>query len=159
MAINNVPYSQLQIESYMDIKEALREDPAKSQLVSAQNWKIALAAFMKDMTLYQEAAKSSGFRPQRQGVEKTLDRVKNTLASHDNFKNKFGSLGLDDSTLREHISRLLTIDNFRRSRRGLSPVSSQWEDDLQNTSIVRWFDGGKDYEEIQPTAPTKANGI
>ena len=154
LSINNVPYSQLQIEGYLNVKEALRGDIEKSQVVAAENWAAALAAFMLDMTLYQEATKSSGFRPQKDGIQKSLTRIESSSSKSNSFNLKFKDLGLDESAIKEHLSRILTVENLKRSRQGLDKNKSanqDWEQELQKHSIVRWFDGGKNYESIRPT--------
>lgn len=158
LAVNNTPYSQLQIEGYTNVKEALRSDPSKSQVVSGSNWNIALAAFMLDMSIYQEAIKSSGFRPQKEGVDKTLQLVKTELLKNPPFQKRFQELGLDDAAIREHLARVLTIENIRRSRRSAESVKdSKWEEVIQKSAIIRWFDKGKVYEEITPLASTQAS--
>ncbi|MCX6119879.1 MAG: hypothetical protein NT027_20280, partial [Proteobacteria bacterium] len=63
IAINGIPYSQIQIESHLNTKEALRADPSNSELVSATNWPLAVKAFIDDTVIYQEAIKGSGNRP------------------------------------------------------------------------------------------------
>ncbi|MCX6124322.1 MAG: hypothetical protein NTV34_06175 [Proteobacteria bacterium] len=115
---------------------------------------MALAAFMLDMTLYQEATKSSGFRPQKDGIQKSLLRIENSVSKSASFKLKFNDLGLDEAAIKEHLSRILTVENLKRSRQGLDKNKSgnqDWEQELQKHSIIRWFDGGKNYESIQPT--------
>lgn len=153
LAVNNVPYSQLQIEGYLNVKETLREDLEKSSVVTAENWPIALAAFIKDMVIYQEATKSSGFRPQKDGVQKALERIHSTLPKSPAFQRRFKQLGLDNATIKEHLSRVLTVENLRRSRQGLDKNKERataWEDELEKVSIIRWFDKGRIYEDINP---------
>ena len=49
VAVNSIPYSQLQIERYIDVKESLRDNIASSQTVQQSNWALALDAFIRDM--------------------------------------------------------------------------------------------------------------
>jgi len=53
VAINNIPYSQNQIESYIDVKESLRDDASKSQTVNSSNWTEALDVFVTDTSIHQ----------------------------------------------------------------------------------------------------------
>lgn len=160
LTINGIPYSQLQIESYLDVKESLRDNPAKSQLVDADNWNIALASFIRDMTLYQEANRTSGFRASREIVAKASEKVQKVSDSHERFKTRFTELGFDSLTIRECVARILSIENLRRSRASMqsskagakSAPSSEWEDDLMKRALIRWFEHGKTYENLALTA-------
>lgn len=156
MSVNGIPYSQLQVEGYLNIKESLRDDPAKSQLVTADNWSIALSSFIKDMALYQEANRTSGFRANRELVTKASERVQQTLQSNPRFKTRFVELGIDAPLIREYIARILAIENLRRSRNGLltsktsqkNQNQTDWENDLVKRVVIRWFEHGKTYENI-----------
>lgn len=160
LTINGIPYSQLQIEGYLDVKESLRDDPGKSQLVDKDNWNVALASFMKDMTLYQEANRTSGFRPTRDVVTKATERVQKVSDANPRFKNRFNELGFDTPTIREYISRILSIENLRRSRNALRSNKEKdrdkpknvaipdWEDELMKRALIRWFEHGKTYENL-----------
>lgn len=155
LSINNIPFSQLQIEALMNVKETLRADPNQSQIVDQSNWALALSAFITDMTEYLEASKTSGYRPQRELVLKTTERVKLALQSSPKFKSRFAALGLDDAAIREQVTRILTIENLRRSRQGAigakdSQAPGVWQDELMRNTMIRWFDNGKTYEHIQP---------
>jgi hypothetical protein len=153
LAINNVPYTQLQIETYLNVKEALRGDLDKALPVVKSNWQEALAAFMLDLTLYQEGTKSSGFRPQREGVQKGYQKVLEALEKSEGYKLRFIQLGLTQSDIKEQLSRILTVENLKRSRAGTDKSKaavSDWAHELQKNAIIRWFDKGKEYEEIQP---------
>ncbi len=160
MSVNGIPYSQLQVEGYLNIKESLRDDPAKSQLVAADNWSIALSSFIKDMALYQEANRTSGFRASRDLVTKASERVQQTLQSNPRFKTRFVELGIDAPLIREYIARILAIENLRRSRNGLltsktnqkNQNQSDWENDLIKRVVIRWFEHGKTYETISLSA-------
>jgi hypothetical protein len=151
VSINNIPYTQLQVEGYVNVKETLRKDIENSLPVSQDNWQIALAAFILDMVVYQEANKSSGFRPQSEGVQKSLEIVKSSLAKSPTFSNRFQKLGIDDQLIKEHLSRILTLENLRRSRKSFSrekDSNNNWEEDLQKNSLVRWYDNGKIYKNL-----------
>lgn len=159
LTINGIPYSQLQIEGYLDVKESLRDDPTKSQLVASDNWNVALSSFIKDMTLYQEANRTSGFRPNLEVVSKATERSLQAVQSTERFKARFQELGIDSSLIREYVGRILAIENLRRSRNGLlksktkaadrnSNSAIDWEDELLKRTLIRWFEHGKTYESI-----------
>ena len=156
LTINGIPYSQLQIEGYLDVKESLRDNPGKSQLVSADNWNVALASFIKDMTLYQEANRTSGFRASRELVAKATEKVQKVIETNDRFKKRFDELGFETLTIREYIAHILSIENLRRSRAsmqnakggGKTAPSTDWEDELMKRALIRWFEHGKTYENL-----------
>src|SRR5262249_49257654 len=53
--INNIPYTQRQVETYLFVKEALRKnEPGQGiSLVNSSNWQMALDAFSEDMLIQQ----------------------------------------------------------------------------------------------------------
>ena len=164
VVVNNFPYTQLQIEAYLDIKEALRDDPAKSQLVDGTNWRVATPSFVHDMTLYQEANRTAGFRPSKELLAKAMDRVKATIKTQDRYHQRFATLGIDDLILSDHVARILTIESLRKSRSSATSkkpgksatngskdaADGQWERDLVARSIVRWFENSDNWVELNP---------
>lgn len=174
VSVNNIPYSQLQIEGFLNTKEALRADAHNSQLVDATNWTVAVQAFIADMVVYQEANRSSATRPQKELVRKALDRVKNTLTLSERFQRRFLALGIHDDVIREHLSHLLAIENLKKSRQTVETKTARastnnsgtaassnpnatpssnvsFENELLSRAIIRWFDNGKTYIDIHPT--------
>lgn len=157
LTINGIPYSQLQIESYLDVKESLRDNPGKSQLVDADNWNVALASFIRDMTLYQEANRTSGFRANRELVAKASEKVQKVRDNNERFQKRFAELGFEPLTIRECVAHILAIENLRRSRASMQSAksgtknaspSSEWEDELMKRALIRWFEHGKTYENL-----------
>lgn len=154
VAINNIPYTQLQLESYLNVKESLRDDAAASQVVKESNWAQALDAFINDMMIHQEATKSSGFRPTKETIQKLLARVEKTAASAPQFKTAFDRLRLTRQELENEILRISTVENYRKGKASLSTngknVHDTWQNDLKSRSIVRLFDDAKTWKNIQP---------
>ncbi len=153
-AINNIPYTQLQLESYLNVKESLRDNAESSQVVNETNWTVALDAFVKDMMIHQEATKSSGFRPTKEAIQKLRARSEKTSASVPQFKAALMRLALTKTELETEILRVATVENYRRGKASLTSPNKDgqgnWETDLQARSIVRFFDGAKVWKNVNP---------
>jgi hypothetical protein len=151
--INTVPYTQLQLEAYLNVKESLRADPENSELVSSTNWTQALDAFSRDMIIYQESARSTGFRPSNEIMTKAFERVQKTVTEVKKFEERFESLSIRESQIREQLAKLLAIENIRKSRHGSTPgntESQQWEADLIKSAVIRWYDKSQTYQTLNP---------
>jgi hypothetical protein len=145
VAINNIPYSQNQVEAYIDVKESLRDDAARSQTVDGSNWTQALEAFVRDTAIHQEASKSSGFRPSRDAVQKLRLRSEKSAASVSQFKTSFDRLGLTGQRIEIEILKIATVENFRRGKQSLNAKdkANHWETELKDRTTVRFFDDAK----------------
>ncbi len=154
VAINNIPYTQLQLESYLNVKESLRDNPESSQVVNESNWATALDAFVKEMMIHQEATKSSGFRPTKEAIQKLRARSEKTSANVPQFKTALTRLALTKAELETEILRIATVENYRRGKASITSPNkdgqSNWENDLQTRSIVRFFDGAKAWKSVNP---------
>jgi hypothetical protein len=154
--VNSLPYSQLQVERYINVKEALRDDAIRSQIVQSSNWEMALTEFIKEMAIHQEAAKSSGFRPTKDAVEKLRLRVDATAKTAPQFKPAFDRLGLAKEELEIQILKILTVENYRRGKSSLTKTEAKqstagqpaWETELKAHAIVRYFDDARTYVPI-----------
>jgi len=154
VAINNIPYTQLQIERYLDVKESLRDNAESSQAVNESNWTIALDAFIKDMMIHQEATKSSGFRPTKESIQKLRARSEKTASAAPQFNAAFVKLMLANTEIEAEILKIATVENYRRGKDSLNlngkNQSSSWESELESRTIVRLFDGAKSWINISP---------
>jgi hypothetical protein len=154
VAINNIPYTQLQIESYLNVKESLRDNADSSQVVNGTNWSMAIDAFTNDMMIHQEATKSSGFRPTKESIQKLRARSEKITSSVPQFKAAFERLMLSSNEIESEILRIATVENYRKGKASLSTngknAQAGWEKELQSRSIVRLFDGAKTWKVIQP---------
>jgi hypothetical protein len=158
IAINGIPYSQVQIESHLNTKEALRADPSNSELVSATNWPLAVKAFIDDTVIYQEAMKGSGNRPRSEVVDKGIQKVEATLQNLNHFRDRFTRLAINQVVIKECVSRILAIENYRKTKSnaqksGATTEASKWHTDMIHNTILRWFDGGKDYVDLAGPIP------
>jgi len=154
VAINNIPYTQLQIESYLNVKESLRDNADSSQVVNETNWPIALDAFTNDMMIHQEATKSSGFRPTKESIQKLRARSEKITGTVPQFKSAFERLMLNSNEVESEILKIATVENYRKGKASLSTNGKNtqvgWEQELKTRSIVRLFDGAKTWKLIQP---------
>jgi hypothetical protein len=152
VAINNIPYSQNQVEAYIDVKESLRDDAIKSQIVDGSNWTQALDVFISDTSIHQEATKSSGFRPTKEAVRKLRLRSENAMATAPQFKASFDRLELAGQRIEIEILKIATVENFRRGRQSLNATdkSSNWEAELKDRTTVRFFEDAKTWKQTNP---------
>jgi hypothetical protein len=152
LTINNIPYTQTQIERYITVKESLRDQPETAQIVNASNWNVAMDGFIADMTIHQEASKSSGFRPSRETVEKLRVRSDKNLEVAPNLKAAFDRLGLSKANTETEILRIATVENYRRGRASMNgrskDATGQWEKELKERTIVRFFDDAKVWKSL-----------
>lgn len=152
VTINNIPYSQNQVESYIDVKESLRDDAMKSQTVDGSNWTQALEVFVGDTAIHQEASKSSGFRPTKEAVQKLRLRSEKTAASVAQFKTSFDRLGLAGQRIEIEILKIATVESFRRGKQSLNSKDKaiNWETELTDRTTVRYFDDAKTWKQTNP---------
>ena len=152
VTINNIPYSQNQVESYIDVKESLRDDAMKSQTVDGSNWTQALEVFVRDTAIHQEASKSSGFRPTKEAVQNLRLRSEKTAASVAQFKTSFDRLGLAGQRIEIEILKIATVESFRRGKQSLNSKDKaiNWETELTDRTTVRYFDDAKTWKQTNP---------
>lgn len=152
VAINNIPYSQNQVEAYIDVKESLRDDAINSQTVDGSNWTQALEVFISDTSIHQEATKSSGFRPTKEAVRKLRLRSEKTMATAPQFKASFDRLELAGQRIEIEILKIATVENFRRGRQSLNAKdkASNWEAELKDRTTVRFFEDAKTWKQTNP---------
>ncbi len=154
LAINSIPYSQTQIERYINVKETLRDGIEKSQTVQQSNWNLAITAFVKDMMIHQDATKSSGFRPTKEAIQRLRFKTEKNISMSPEFKAAFDRLGLTRTDIETEILKITTVENYRRGKKSLddeeTSSGSSWEDDLAKRSIVRYFDDAKTWITLEP---------
>ena len=152
VTINNIPYSQNQVESYIDVKESLRDDAMKSQTVDGSNWTQALEVFVRDTAIHQEASKSSGFRPTKEAVQKLRLRSEKTAASVAQFKTSFDRLDLAGQRIEIEILKIATVESFRRGKQSINSKDKaiNWETELTDRTTVRYFDDAKTWKQTNP---------
>jgi hypothetical protein len=147
LTINNIPYTQTQIERFIDVKESLRDHPETAQIVNESNWGLAIDAFITDMSIHQEASKSSGFRPTRETVQKLRLRSESSIAAAPALKSAFDRLGINRTSIETEILRVSTVENYRRGRSNLNgkfkDTAENWEKELKDRTIVRFFDDAR----------------
>ena len=147
LTINNIPYTQTQIERFIDVKESLRDHPETAQIVNESNWGLAIDAFIADMSIHQEASKSSGFRPTRETVQKLRLRSESSIAAAPALKSAFDRLGINRTSIETEILRVATVENYRRGRSTLNgkfkDTAENWQKELQDRTIVRFFDDAR----------------
>jgi hypothetical protein len=154
VAINSIPYTQLQIERFINVKETLRDNVKTAQIVKESNWPLALEVFIRDMMIHQDATKSSGFRPTKEAILRLRTKSSGGVADAPQFKDAFERLGLTQSQAETEVLKIGTIENYRRGKKSLDingkSSSANWEDELVKRSIVRYFDEAKTWKPMTP---------
>jgi hypothetical protein len=154
VSINNIPYSQLHIERYMNVRESLRDQISGSLPVQQSNWELATQTFVQEMMIHQDATKSSGFRPTKEAIQKLRFKSEKNVAESESFKQAFDRLGLRRTELETEILKIATVENYRRGKRSLDTdpkeSSNNWEQDLSTRSIVRYMNNAKSWIKIEP---------
>lgn len=172
IAINNVPYSQRQVETYIAIKECLRKTANDEvRLVTAGNWSDAIAVFSEDMTVLQEAQRLGSFQNADQLLDKYQKVVKDKIAKNADLKTQLTRLGIDDQGVARALETVLRVAAFRRSKDRQAQISGEreptvkgdaaaprWLTDLEDRSVSRQYEGVRTYQIIEPTLGRERNG-
>jgi hypothetical protein len=118
VSINNVPYTQRQVEVYIAIKESLRRPrrAAPVRLVSAGNWSEAVKVFSDDMLILQEAVRLGSFQTAEQNFDKYEQVVRARCKDDDGLRAVAARLGIDDLTIAKTLETVLRVAAFRRSK-------------------------------------------
>jgi hypothetical protein len=167
LTINNVPFTQRQVEGYIDVKECLRKaEGGAVRIVTANNWEDALTVFTNDAVILLEAQRLGGISVPDALARKYLDLVKSKMSQNQDLKQAFERLGLADGGLERAVDTVLRVASFRRSKEreetqsqlqlsGVSGAevasrSSAWHKDLIDRAIVRRYEGANHYILIRP---------
>lgn len=169
-AVDEVPYTQRQLETYFLVKESLRGGPSRPGApVSKQNWSEAVQAFNQDMMIYQEAVRLGGFQPTEDMSSRYFEMVQETLSENKAFRSMALRLGADDEVLRSMLEKVLRIALFRNSKDKQEAISrkrsevveeepggkdGQWLETLKTRTVVRLFKEADVYWRIDPTPAT-----
>lgn len=165
VSINNIPYSQRQVESYINVKESLRKtNDGNVRVIDATNWSDALTVFSEDMIILQEAQRLGSFSTQDQLVDKYHAIVRDKVAQEGELKKSLVRLGVDEATMAKALDDVLRVAAFRRSKdrqesqgtKGVKKAATetgkvQWLDELTLRAIVRPFEGARTYHAIGPS--------
>ncbi len=164
LSINNVPYSQRQVESYINVKESLRKtNDGNVRVIDASNWNDALTVFSEDMVILQEAQRLGSFSTQDQLVDKYHAVVRDKVAQGGELKKSLTRLGIDEPALAKALDDVLRVAAFRRSKdrqesqgtkgaqKGAVTGKVQWLEELTLRAIVRPYEGARTYESVGPS--------
>lgn len=176
IAINNIPYSQRQLEVYIAVKESLRRAPRKmgARLVTAENWQEALKVFSDDMLILQEAIRLGSFLSTDQNFDKYERIVRERFKDDADLQKATVRLGIDGLTIAKTLETVLRIAAFRRSKdrqaqlgnqvenkddelaaEAPGKVAAHWFTDLEERAVERQYQGAGQYLLIEPNAGQK----
>ncbi len=158
LAVNDLPYSQRQVEAYITVKESLRQTSDGSvRSVSAANWDDALTVFAEDMIVLQESQRLGSFQAPADLLAKFSSVVQDKTQRGPALRQTMQRLGVDDAQLGRTLEIVLRVAAFRRSRDrhdvqngAASQDSGKWLVELTDRAIVRRFEGAAVYVVIEP---------
>jgi hypothetical protein len=167
LTINNIPFTQRQVEGYINIKESLRKNADGSlRLVNASLWEDALSVFTNDAILLIEAQRIGGVTVPETLTQKYIDLLRTKSATNPELKAMLGRLGLSDGGLERAVDSVLRVAAFRRSKERQETQSqlqlksnqgqdsnfrvSAWQKDLLDRAIIRRYEDAGQYVLIQP---------
>jgi hypothetical protein len=173
VAINNVTYTQRQIEMYIVVKESLRKNTSveSARVVNASNWNEAVTVFIEDMIVYQEAQRLGGLQAPDQLVEKFVSLIQEKSKKSDLFRTTMTRLGADQVGITRVLDSVIRIAAFRRSkdRQASSTDNSgeiedqtgampEWLAEITDRAIVRRYEGTSQFIEIAPNSRGSTGG-
>ncbi len=173
LAINNVTYTQRQIEMYIVVKESLRKNTGieTARVVNAANWNEAVVVFTEDMIIYQEAQRLGGLQAPDQLVERFVSLINEKSKKSDVFRATMSRLGADQVGITRVLDSVIRIAAFRRSKdRQASTTETtgeieeqtgatpEWLTEITERSIVRRYEGTSQFVEIAPSVRSSPSG-
>lgn len=153
VAINDLTYTQRQVESYITLKECLRKtDNLQSPLlVDKNNWPDALLVFVDDMILLQEVTRLGSYLDVSQLIDQYEKIVKDKLTKHVSLASLAQRLGFSDLTIAQTLEDILRIAYFRRSKMKqasmMLPLQNEDGADPLNSLPIRQNSGNLDVSE------------
>ena len=173
LAINNVTYTQRQIEMYIVVKESLRKNTSieSARVVNAANWNEAVTVFTEDMIVYQEAQRLGGLQAPDQLIEKFVSLIQEKSNKSDVFRSTMTRLGADQVGMTRVLDSVIRIAAFRRSKdrqasnsdstgeiEDQSGSTPEWLTEITERAIVRRYEGTNQFIEIAPNSRSSTGG-
>jgi hypothetical protein len=167
LAVNNVPYTQRQLELYLTIKESIRSTlDLNVTVVNERSWSEALNAFTEEMMILQEALRLGSFAAPDQLLDKYNAVLRTKLARNAPLSQTMVRLGVDDLAMSRALDSVLRVASFRQNKnrqesqiagaQKTAPVAGEakepkWLQDLRARANTRVLAGAEVYLEIEPT--------
>jgi len=173
LAINNVTYTQRQIEMYIVVKESLRKNIGieTARVVNAANWNEAVTVFTEDMIIYQEAQRLGGFQAPDQLIERFVSLIQEKNKRSDVFRTTMTRLGADQVGVTRVLDSVIRIAAFRRSKdrqasandavgdiEDQSGATPEWLTEIADRAIVRRYEGTSQFIDIAPNSGSSVGG-
>ena len=149
LQINNVSYTQRQLEAHTLIREALQvTQPSTERLViSAQVWRDLLDKFREDMLILLELERYDRYRPSETDIDTARRYVMQQQAK---LQADFVRLGIDDNMLTELLAVNLKINAYRRAQEQKTTAKPRWLHKIEQRNFVRFYRGSSLWMPIQP---------
>ena len=137
--INDISYTQWQLETHMLIKLAMQvEQHVKTTPVtSAAHWRTALDAFRVDMLILQELERHERNQPSAKDIA-AAQRYVSQWRKHNDAE--FVRLGIDDKLLTELIGVNLRISTYRQQQnKRTATTQTDWLQKIVQQGSVRFY--------------------
>ena len=158
VSINNVSYSQRNVEMYIITKESLRLNQ-QPLLVDAKVWKTALNVFIEDMIILQETIRLGSFKNSEEVVVKFSKNVESQRKRFAKLDSKLKSLDANTNEIYATVDDVLRIVAYRQSKSNKNSSREYskplWLKNLVNRAVVRQFSDASNYQEISPSLATE----
>lgn len=151
LQINNVSYTQRQLEAHTLIREALRVTLSSTErlVISAQVWRDLLDKFREDMLILLELERYDRYRPSKADIDTARRYV---LQKQVELQADFVRLGIDDNMLTELLAVNLKINAYRRAQKQKTTTMTKprWLQKIEQRNFVRFYRGSSLWMPIHP---------
>jgi hypothetical protein len=180
VAVNDLSFTQRQVEAYIVLKESMRKTAdGRTRVVDEGNWRDALTVFSEDMVVLGEVERLGGAQPPSPLVEKYLATLRERAAPGSALAQTLTRLGVGGDTLRLTVESVLKVAIFRRTKArqttthedkpkaaggaaksdadgvdldAKTPERPRWLEELEGRALVRRYRDAERYVAISPSA-------
>jgi hypothetical protein len=161
--IGSAFFSQYQMECYFLIKSGLSDKDWKVEYETpgSANWEKVLTRFVLDMAIQQESQRLGSFFPSDEAVTRAIEKIHILEKNDKSFGSLTRHLQIENRALVRTVATVLQVAAYRAGKVGeqdvaaSSPKQRAWQEDLLLKFVIRYFDGSKTYQQIEPILDVK----
>jgi hypothetical protein len=155
VAINDQSYTQRQLEMYFVMRQSLLENQNfAGELITQANWSEALAFFVEEMVLLQEADRIGGAVVPQEQLVKLAKRSTNQFSKNSNLEKLAKKLEMDDAlkdSMLVSIQRVESLKNFKNQTslnrksdgQNKNLAINEWLNEVFSRTIIRYYKDAK----------------
>jgi predicted component of type VI protein secretion system len=144
--INKHNFTQRQLETYLGIKNVLRNSLHRDPTMDEKKWNKSLSEFTDDMIINLETQRLGRFQPQATKVQLETQKFYTFLNNDKDVKDFVKRLGIKKITLLKVISELIQIEDFKQ----LKGKDFNWKQNLHERYKIRFAEKSNVYIPINP---------